>query len=402
MAKLSGQKAHYQPAELALIRRCWATYTAYYLGRVNISPAFPLLAAALGLSLGEVGWLGTVFFWAYGVGQLVHGQLGNVIRPRWMVLFGLVVIAVTNLLFAAQDAFAPMLALWAMNGFAQAAGWGPMLRILNARFDERQRRHLATPFAMSFQVGTAASWGISVLLLALGAEWRALFWLPGIMLALAAFAWWRSGLDAPPNHSANPNANLQWSEITRELRTWWPYLFIAACTGFVYLGLLLWLPTLVAANVPLPPNWQRAQTALLPLLGVPGMLLAGRLLASGKDALQTTRIFQLTLIASTLGGALLGGWMTLIATFVAVLAASGLASLTLSALPLLLAPAGRVSSAGGLLTAVWSVAGGASGTVIGSLAESGRWAQVFGIWAASICAALLFMEIARKQRRKLA
>ena len=292
MAKLSGQKAYYQPAELALIRRCWATYTAYYLGRVNISPAFPLLAAALGLSLGEVGWLGTVFFWAYGVGQLVHGQLGNVIRPRWMVLFGLVVIAVTNLLFAAQDALAPMLALWAMNGFAQAAGWGPMLRILNARFDERRRRHLATPFAMSFQVGTAASWGISVLLLALGAEWRALFWLPGIMLALAAFAWWRSGLDAPPNHSANPNANLQWSEITRELRTWWPYLFIAACTGFVYLGLLLWLPTLVAANVPLPPNWQRAQTALLPLLGVPGMLLAGRLLASGKDALQTTRILS--------------------------------------------------------------------------------------------------------------
>ena len=154
-----GQKVHYRPGELTLIGRCWSTYTAYYLGRVNISPAFPLLASALSLSLGEVGWLGTVFFWAYGVGQLVHGQLGNIIRPRWMVLFGLVVIAATNLLFAAQDTLVPMLALWATNGFAQAAGWGPMLRILNTRFDERQRRHLATPFAMSFQAGTAASWG---------------------------------------------------------------------------------------------------------------------------------------------------------------------------------------------------------------------------------------------------
>lgn len=399
MANPSDQKAHFRPEEIKLIWRCWATYTAFYLGRVNISPAFPLLASAFGLSLGKVGWLGTIFFWAYGFGQLFHGQLGNFIRPRWMVLFGLVTISVTNLLFSAQDSFTPLLILWAINGFAQAAGWGPLLRILNTHFNETEQRKLATPFAISFQVGTSASWGISLLLLASGLQWRALFWLPGILLAFVAFAWWYSGLDAPPRSDSSPNFKFQWIDISGELLSWWPYLFIAALTGFVYLGLLLWLPTLIAENVPLPPNWLRVQTTILPLLGIPGMLIAGRLLALGRDALQATRVLQVALILSTLGGALIGGWVTLFAMFIAVLAASGLASLTLSAMPLLLAKSGRVSSVGGLLTAVWSIAGGASGTLIGSFAETGRWSQVFGIWASCITIAFLFLEIARRKRR---
>lgn len=393
MAEQSPASRPFQSVEIALIRRCWLTYTAYYLGRVNISPAFPLLAAALSLRLGEVGWLGTVFFCAYGIGQLALGQLGNVIRPRWMVLAGLLVIAATNLLFAAQVSLLPMLALWAVNGFAQAAGWGPMLRILNSRFSERQRRRLATPFAVSFQAGTAASWAISLLLLALGAGWRALFWLPGVILLLVAIDWWRSGLDAAPAKSER----IQWRAIVRELRSWWPYLFVAAGNGFVYLGLLLWLPTLISENAPLPPNWQRAQTAILPLLGIPGMLWAGQLLSRHMEALAVTRLFQLALIASALLGALTDGWLRLLATIIAVLAGSGLASLTLSALPLLLASSGRVSSVGGLLTAVWSIAGGASGTVIGALAEEGRWSPVFAVWAASISVALLFLEFARRR-----
>ena len=314
-----------------------------------------------------------------------------------MVFFGLMIISLTNLLFAMQDSLEPMILLWALNGFAQAAGWGPMLRILNSHFNEGQIRRLATPFAMSFQVGTAASWGISILLLSLGQKWQALFWLPGIWLGIAAIAWWLSDLDASPSENTALGIREQWMEFRRELHLWWPYLCIAAFTGFVYLGLLLWLPTLVVEYVPLSPALQRIQTVLLPLLGIPGMLLAGRWLSSGKSTLQTTRLLQILLIISTMLCALLGGWVTLFATFIAVLAASGLASLTLSAFPLLLAPSGRVSSAGGLLTAVWSIAGGAAGTIIGSLAETSRWPQVFGVWAASIFIALIFLQIANHQ-----
>ena len=387
----------FSASEKKLIYRCWFTYTAFYLGRVNISPAFPLLAAALGVSFGEVGWLGTVFFWSYGIGQFVHGQLGNVIRPRWMVFFGLLTIATTNLLFSTQQTLVPLLVLWAINGFAQAAGWGPLLRILNTHFDPNQNRKLATPFAMSFQIGTSISWIISLGLIAAGSGWQTLFWVPGIILSLAALAWWFSGLDAPLETSDTKVKEFRLREIVIEVSTWWPLLYSAAFTGFAYLGLLLWLPTLIAENVPLSENWLRVQTALLPLIGVPGMMIAGWLLTSGRNPIQASSYLQVAFIASTLSSALLGNWVILFSLFIAIMAASGLASLTLSAFPLLLAKSGRVSSAGGLLTAVWSIAGGASGTLIGSLAENGRWSIVLAIWAACIIFALFFIQLVNRK-----
>ena len=383
--------------EKKLIYRCWLTYTAFYLGRVNISPAFPLIATALGLSLGEVGWLGTVFFWSYGIGQLVHGQLGNVIRPRWMVFFGLLTIAATNLLFSTQQTLIPLLILWAINGFAQAAGWGPLLRILNTNFDQNQNRKLATPFAMSFQFGTSVSWIISLGLITVGSDWRSLFWVPGIILTITAIAWWFSGLDAPLTANNLHVKQIRFRTILIEISSWWPLLLSAAFTGFAYLGLLLWLPTLIVENVPLSENWLRLQTALLPLIGVPGMMVAGWLLTSGRNPIKASYYLQLAFIASTMSSALLGNWVTLFALFFAVMAASGLASLTLSAFPLLLAKSGRVSSAGGLLTAVWSIAGGASGTMIGSLAEKGQWPIVFAIWTACIIFAFFFIQLGNRK-----
>ena len=399
MNDLISSNSGFTSTERKLIYRCWLTYTTFYLGRVNISPAFPLIAAALSLSLGEVGWLGTIFFWSYGIGQLVHGQLGNVIRPRWMVFFGLLTIAATNLLFSTQQTLIPLLILWAINGFAQAAGWGPLLRILNTNFDQNQNRKLATPFAMSFQIGTSLSWIISLALITVGSDWRSLFWVPGIVLVITTIAWLFSGVDAPLTTKKSNMKKIQFTEIFMEISSLWPVLLSAAFTGFAYLGLLLWLPTLIAENVPMSEIWLRLQTALLPLIGVPGMMAAGWLLNRGGNPLKATYYLQLAFIASTLSSALLGSWVTLFALFVAVMTASALASLTLSAFPLLLAKSGRVSSAGGLLTAVWSIAGGASGTMIGSLAEKSQWSIVFTIWTACIIFAFLFIQmVVRKWR----
>ncbi|MCY4008487.1 MAG: MFS transporter [Anaerolineaceae bacterium] len=399
MIEPNAQKTQFDAAEKQLIFRCWATYTAFYLGRVNISPAFPLIALTLGLTLGEVGWLGTVFFWSYGIGQLVLGQLGNVIRPRWLVLAGLCTIAATNLLFASQNHIQPLLLLWAINGFAQAAGWGPLLRILRATFNAGQNRKLATPFAMSFQIGTAISWMLSLLLISVGTDWRALFWLPGLVLTLVSLAWWFSGIDAKPMNEPSSSSKIHWREVGLEIQTWWPLLLSAAVSGFVYLGLLLWLPTLLSENVPLPENWLRFQTALLPLMGIPGMWIAGQLLAKGRNPLQASALLQMALIFAFLCSTIWGGWVSLVAMLVAVFAASGLASLTLSAFPLLLARSGRVSSAGGMLTAVWSIAGGTSGTLIGRLADLDQWESVFAIWTICMMIAFIFVCWVEKQGR---
>ncbi|MEL7235623.1 MAG: MFS transporter, partial [Chloroflexota bacterium] len=173
----------------------WLTYAMFYLGRLNISPALPAIAESLDIGLGEVGLLGTVFFWCYALGQFINGQLGNVLRPHWMIFTGLLVIAASNLLFALQTQLWVMAVFWGVNGFAQASGWGPMLRIISTYLDTEQRRRVSTLFSMSFQVGVAISWGLAGVLLLIG-PWQVAFQVPAVLLILIAVLWRVTGLDA--------------------------------------------------------------------------------------------------------------------------------------------------------------------------------------------------------------
>ena len=121
-----------------MVRTVWVTYALFYFGRVNMSIALPLLAVALNVSRAEVGAVVLVFFWVYGIGQFVNGEIGNHLSPFRMVSIGLLTIAAVNFAFAFQTSLVIMLALWGINGSAQSAGWAPMLRILAEGLDRSQ------------------------------------------------------------------------------------------------------------------------------------------------------------------------------------------------------------------------------------------------------------------------
>lgn len=374
----------------------WGTYAAFYLGRLNLSPALPRIAETLNIGLGEVGILGTVFFWCYAVGQVITGQIGNTIPPHWVILSGMVLIAVANIAFAFQTSLLALAILWGINGFGQAAGWGPMLRIIASHLSVPQRQRLSTVFSMSFQVGTAISWGISALLIAV-ASWRMAFWVPGVLLLFAAVHWrWRS-LDAEV--SAAPRQPFQLRAMFKEIWQLSPILVTAACVGFVYLGFFLWLPTFMTTSDFLPDWTVRGLTAFAPLIGIPGMHIAGMLLARQSNLLRTMTQMLLGLVVCLLLSYLTTSLMQTGFVLLAVMIVSGMAGLLLSAAPMLLAVDKRVSSAGGLITAVWSVAGGMAGTIVGSVAERSGWPVVFLLWMGFTCTAIGAVQVAARWMR---
>ncbi|MBL8153172.1 MAG: MFS transporter, partial [Anaerolineae bacterium] len=188
-----------QPAELTADQRrivltAWGTYACYYLGRLNLSVAIPALVIALGVSRAEVGVLGTVFYWTYGLGTLVIGELGNIFRPRILVALGLLTITLVNLGFSAQTALLPMAILWGINGFAQSTGWSPLLRVLSDHLSAPQRTRVAALFPINFQLGAAVTWAVTGLLVA-NVGWQSAFWVPGLLLILPLAYWWWSGID---------------------------------------------------------------------------------------------------------------------------------------------------------------------------------------------------------------
>ena len=77
----------------------WLTYASFYLCRVNLAVAAPVMRAALGWEVGTVGLIGGAFLWVYALGQLVNGALGQRADARPFVLAGMLVSAACNAAF---------------------------------------------------------------------------------------------------------------------------------------------------------------------------------------------------------------------------------------------------------------------------------------------------------------
>ena len=121
----------------------WLTYAFYYLGRVNLPVALPALQAEFGWSPAAVGLIGTAMYWTYAAGQLVNGHLGDRLSPRRLVALGLLGSAALNLLFGSLGALGGMVLVWALNGWVQSTGWGPIVKTLSHWF--RPRSAAASP-----------------------------------------------------------------------------------------------------------------------------------------------------------------------------------------------------------------------------------------------------------------
>jgi len=378
-------------AQRRVVAITWATYAAFYLGRLNLSPALPLIAESLDISLGEVGILGMVFFWCFAAGQVINGQIGNYIRPHRLIFSGILLIALANIAIAFQSSLWVMAVLSGVNGFAQAAGWGPMLRILSSHLAVSQKRRLSMVFSMSFPVGIAVTWGLSGMLIAVGG-WRMVFWVPGIILIFVALLWHWSGLDAEVNPTQQDSFQIQ--DFYQEIRQLSPLLVAAAAIGFIYIGIFLWLPTFIQEWDFLPQNTSHVLTALVPLVGIPGMLIAAMLLARQSNLLRTIMTFLSALLTCLFFSAITVTGVQVVFVLMAVMIVSALAGLLLSSAPMLLAVDGRVSSAGGLLAAVWSISGGLASTIVGSVAENSGWMAVFILWIGFTLVAMGAIQIA--------
>ncbi|MEL7235376.1 MAG: hypothetical protein AAGK74_12825, partial [Chloroflexota bacterium] len=98
------------------------------------------------------------------------------------------------------------------------------------------------------------------------------------------------------------------------------------------------------------------------------------------NVLLTIGMFMVTLLLMLLASSLMTTAVQIVFVLVAMMLVSGLAGLILGSAPMLLVSQERVSSAGGLLTMAWSIAGGLAGTVVGAVAENYGWTSVFVLW----------------------
>ena len=181
----------------------WTGYASYYLARVNFAVAQPLIQLEMGWTAAQIGWIPSIYAACYAAGQFINGQLGERFGARRMMTVALTVAALTNAAFSFVESYPAMLALWAVNGYAQSAGWSLVIKTISNWTTSQRRGLVIGLISTCYQVGHVASWLLAGWLCDSGWGWRSAFLVPSLILipVTAAFAF---GLRNDPRDAGFP------------------------------------------------------------------------------------------------------------------------------------------------------------------------------------------------------
>jgi sugar phosphate permease len=258
-----GAKSRATRARWGILLLISLMYLIAYMDRSNISVAQPEIAREFGLSKSAMGLVLAAFTWAYALGQVPAGWLGDRFGPKKVLLvimsWWAIAAAMTGAAIGSKSLFSARFLL----GLGEAGAFPVASRGMQLWFprSERGRIQGTTHFFSRFAVAVTPFVAGSIML-AFG--WRAIFFIfgtLGIIWAIVFFAFYRN---RPEEHSAvnraelaqirglNPDGTIQELSTTRQPVPWariftspnmW-YIALGYCCFFFGTNFYLtWYPT---------------------------------------------------------------------------------------------------------------------------------------------------------------
>ncbi len=401
----------------------WISYATFYIGRVNMSIAIPLIMEDFGYTKTIMGGVLTALFIAYAVGQFVNGQLGDKFGGRIMISLGLILSAVFNLLFGFSSTLTIMIVVWALNGYAQSMGWGPSVKTVANWFPRPIRGRIGGILGSSYQLGNAASWALAGLL-ATYFDWRWLFWIPSMILAAAAVHWYVRGRNAPevvglpcleeennndevkgvvPDHHLGFRYTL--SKVISTPHIWY-MAFGLFFLNIVRYGFMDWAPTYMFEVQNARISVAAYKALAIPLAGSLGAIFAGclsdkvfHLRRAPASAIMLFALVFFTWLFPQVPGA---NWVASLAVLIMVgFLTYGPHVAIVSYAPMDLGTRKAASSATGFIDGMGYIGAALTGVVSGFFADNYGWNAAFYLWMGGALAAGILMLFMWNYKPKL-
>lgn len=110
---------------------CSISYLAVYFARNILGAVSPQMIEQGVFTKPNIGTMSSVYFISYGFGQLINGAIGDKIKSKYMISFGLALAGICTLLFSllASSLYAAYV-VYGMTGFFLAMIYGPMTKVV--------------------------------------------------------------------------------------------------------------------------------------------------------------------------------------------------------------------------------------------------------------------------------
>jgi sugar phosphate permease len=372
----------------------WLTYGSFYFCRNNLGVALPGIEAELGYSKYELGTVLMALKLAYGAGQFINGQLAERIAPRKLLAIGLLASAGLNLVFGWSTSLYFLTFIWACNGYVQALGWTPTMRVAANWFPPLRRGRAVAIISTGYQLCGAltffvAGWAAGKF------GWRGALYVPAVLLVASAFHMWflleeRAGESERPGDPQRSPASFGSFWQTLSLTVTNPALWLVA----VALGLLDacrygftdWGVTHLKEVQGVSVSSAAFKYAVLPLGGIAGTYVAGwltdRFLGGRRAPAICALLCLLGVLAVAYNSVVHRGLVpSVVILFLIGFCVFGPQVLLVGTFPIDLARRGTAAAAVGLVNSVGYLGAAAGDKITGYLAQHHGWDSAIWFWA---------------------
>ena len=223
---------------------CSVCYLAVYFARNILSTFTPQMIEDGMFTETDIGALSSVFFITYAIGQLINGLIGDRIKAKYMICFGLLLSGGCNLLFSLfAHTWAVAYLAYALTGFFLSMIYAPMSKMVTENTEPTHaiRCSIAYTFASFFGSPLA---GITAVIV----SWQGGFGVASgtlMGMGLLSFVLFtaferrgrvRYGQYQPPKGAGGGIKMLLKRQIVR-------FTFVAILTGVVRTTVVFWMPT---------------------------------------------------------------------------------------------------------------------------------------------------------------
>ncbi len=233
---------------------CSVSYLAVYIARNILSAVTPQMISS-GIKKEYIGSVSSLYFIFYAGGQLINGAIGDKIKAKYMISFGLLLAGVMNFIFpyVINYQYGAMV-VYAMTGFFLSMIYGPMTKVVSENTEPLHATRCSLGYTFASFLGTPSAGVLATLFV-----WQTAFTVSSLTLAtmaVIAFIFFavfekkgivKYGLYKPQKKSLGNIKVLFKHKIVK-------FSLISIITGIVRTSVVFWLSTYFMEYLGLSPE----------------------------------------------------------------------------------------------------------------------------------------------------
>lgn len=362
---------------------CSVSYFAVYIARNILGAVTPFMTLEEGITEDYIGNISAMFLLFYACGQLINGFIGDRIKAKWMISFGLLGAALVNAVFpfiAKMHTVAPV--IYSMAGFFLSMIYGPMTKVVSENTEPIYATRCSLGYTFASFFGSPAAGLIAAFLtwkLAFGVSGAVLFLMSAmVMLFFTVFE--KKGIVKYGQYKAQEKGIRNIKVLFQHQIV--KFSLVSILTGVVRTSVVFWLPTYISQHLDFPETTAvtifSAATLVISFTTFIAIFVYERI---GRDMDKTVLImFASSVVFFALTYFVQAKLLNIICIVLAIMSSNGAATMLWSRYCPSLRDTGMVSSATGFLDFLSYTAAAAANIIFPKAVGAIGWGNLILVW----------------------